>query len=105
MKLQPDDRPRSSLGIGSGSDDEVGPHQKFAWRFVEGITKLTGNMPRDCRKKTRRLTTARMSEATGLVGILTEPPMSDGSNDATQDFGRLSATEPSLLRNLGTFDG
>ncbi|RRT31951.1 hypothetical protein B296_00057457 [Ensete ventricosum] len=35
MKLQPDDGPRSSLGIGPGSDDAVGYRHKFARRSPE----------------------------------------------------------------------
>ncbi|RZS25923.1 hypothetical protein BHM03_00059200 [Ensete ventricosum] len=42
--------------------------EDYRGRFAEGIGKLAGNMPRDRRKKTRRLT-ARMSEAAGLAGI------------------------------------
>ncbi|RRT48855.1 hypothetical protein B296_00018542 [Ensete ventricosum] len=60
--------PRSSLDIGPGLDDTVGPRWEFAKRIVEGIRKLAGNMSGDHRKKTRRLA-ARMSEATGLVGV------------------------------------
>ncbi|RZS07189.1 hypothetical protein BHM03_00038004 [Ensete ventricosum] len=37
-------------------------------KFVEGIGKLIGNMPRDYRKKIGRLT-ARMPEAVELAGI------------------------------------
>ncbi|RZS06439.1 hypothetical protein BHM03_00037087 [Ensete ventricosum] len=69
MELQPDNEPKLSLGIGPGSDDAVGPRREFARRFTEGIRKLTGNTLGYCRKKTRRLT-ARMSEAVGLVGVL-----------------------------------
>ncbi|RRT33292.1 hypothetical protein B296_00050465 [Ensete ventricosum] len=69
MELQPDDGLRSSLGIGLGSDDVVGPHREFAKRFVEEIGKLAGNTSGDRRKKTRRLTT-RMLEAAGLAGGL-----------------------------------
>ncbi|RWV86439.1 hypothetical protein GW17_00051668 [Ensete ventricosum] len=68
MELQPGNEPRSSLGIGPGSDDAVGPRREFARRFAEGIRKLVGNTPRDRRKKTERLTT-RMSEAAGLAGV------------------------------------
>ncbi|RZR75179.1 hypothetical protein BHM03_00051288, partial [Ensete ventricosum] len=67
MKLQPDDRPRSSFGIGPGSDDVVRFRQEFARRFAERIRKLVGNMSGDRRKKTIGLT-ARMSEAAGLGG-------------------------------------
>ncbi|RWW71286.1 hypothetical protein BHE74_00020981 [Ensete ventricosum] len=38
------------LGIGLGSDDAVGSHQKFARRFVEGIGKLIGNAKGDYRR-------------------------------------------------------
>ncbi|RWW04681.1 hypothetical protein GW17_00032072 [Ensete ventricosum] len=54
MKLQPDDGPRYSLGIGPSSDDAVGSRRKFARRFVEGIRKLTGNVKGDHRKEDRR---------------------------------------------------
>ncbi|RZS24893.1 hypothetical protein BHM03_00058029 [Ensete ventricosum] len=46
------DGPRSSLGIGPGSDDAVEPRREFARRFAEGIGKLAGNIPGDRRKKT-----------------------------------------------------
>ncbi|RRT48597.1 hypothetical protein B296_00018568 [Ensete ventricosum] len=54
IKLQPDDRPRYSLGIGPNSDDAVGSRRKFTRRFTEGIQKLTGNTKEDCRKEDRR---------------------------------------------------
>ncbi|RZR89307.1 hypothetical protein BHM03_00016999 [Ensete ventricosum] len=69
MKLQSDDVPRSSLGIGPGSNDTVGPHWEFATRFTKVIGKLAGNTPGDRRKKVRKLTT-RMPEAAGLMGVL-----------------------------------
>ncbi|RRT31995.1 hypothetical protein B296_00057367 [Ensete ventricosum] len=47
IELQPDDGPRSSLGIGPGSDDAMGPRREFARRFVEEIEKLAGNTPGD----------------------------------------------------------
>ncbi|RRT68888.1 hypothetical protein B296_00032601 [Ensete ventricosum] len=47
-----DDGPRSSLGIGLGLDDTLGPHREFARRFTEGIRKLAGSTPGDHRKKT-----------------------------------------------------
>ncbi|RRT41312.1 hypothetical protein B296_00052802 [Ensete ventricosum] len=68
IELQPDDGPRSSLSIRSGSDDAVGSHREFARRFAEGFGKITGNMKGDHREKTRRLT-ARMSEATELPEV------------------------------------
>ncbi|RRT35175.1 hypothetical protein B296_00017316 [Ensete ventricosum] len=54
MKLQPDDGPRYSLGIGPSTDDAVGSHRKFARRFAEGIEKLTGNAKGDRQKEDRR---------------------------------------------------
>ncbi|RRT63753.1 hypothetical protein B296_00000661 [Ensete ventricosum] len=60
IELQPNDGPRSSLGIRPGLDIAVGPRWEFARRFAEGIEKLAG-------KKTRRLITG-MSEAVGLMG-------------------------------------
>ncbi|RWW75949.1 hypothetical protein BHE74_00015983 [Ensete ventricosum] len=47
MKLQPDNGPRSSLGIGLGLDNAVGPCREFAKRFAEGIGKLAGSTPGD----------------------------------------------------------
>ncbi|RRT74175.1 hypothetical protein B296_00032602 [Ensete ventricosum] len=68
MELQIDDRPRSSLGIGPGSNDAMGPHWEFPKRFAEWIEKLGGNMPGDRLKKTMGLT-ARMSKVAGLAGV------------------------------------
>ncbi|RRT31433.1 hypothetical protein B296_00055403 [Ensete ventricosum] len=67
MELQPDDAPRSSLGIGPGSDVAVGFRREFARRFVEGIGKLAENTPGDRQKKTIGLTT-RMLEVARLDG-------------------------------------
>ncbi|RWW40702.1 hypothetical protein BHE74_00053862 [Ensete ventricosum] len=47
----------------------MGPHREFARRFAEGIGKLTGNTPGDCRNKIVRLI-AKMLEAVGLTGGL-----------------------------------
>ncbi|RWV77823.1 hypothetical protein BHE74_00019565 [Ensete ventricosum] len=69
MKLQLDDGSRSSLGIGPGLDDLVGPRREFTMRFAEGIGKLTRNTPGDRRKKIERLT-VRIPKATGLAGGL-----------------------------------
>ncbi|RZS24537.1 hypothetical protein BHM03_00057616 [Ensete ventricosum] len=74
IELQQDYRPRSSLGIKLGSDDEVGPHREFARRFAKGNGKLVGNTLGDRQKKTIRLT-ARMSEAVGLSGTMVRPPV------------------------------
>ncbi|RWW25354.1 hypothetical protein GW17_00010312 [Ensete ventricosum] len=68
MKLQPDDGPRSSLGIRPGSDDVVGPCWEFARRFAEGIGKLAGNTSGDRQKKSERLA-VRMPEAVGLARV------------------------------------
>ncbi|RRT51726.1 hypothetical protein B296_00024468 [Ensete ventricosum] len=68
MELQPDNGPRSSLGIGPGSDDAVESRREFARRFTEEIGKLAGNMKGDHREKTEGLT-ARMSEAIGLAKV------------------------------------
>ncbi|RWW14896.1 hypothetical protein BHE74_00008887 [Ensete ventricosum] len=70
MELQPNDGPRSNLGIRLSSNDVVRPRREFPRRFVEGIGKLTGNMLRDYRKKTGRLAT-RILEAAGLAGHFT----------------------------------
>ncbi|RRT49707.1 hypothetical protein B296_00049183 [Ensete ventricosum] len=94
MELQPDDGPRSSLGIGPSSDYAVGPHRELTRRFVKGIGKLTRNTPRDHRKKTGRLT-ARILEVVGLAGISTgKPPVSSDWTTRTVERGRLLAVEP-----------
>ncbi|RZS07442.1 hypothetical protein BHM03_00038309 [Ensete ventricosum] len=49
--LQPDNGSRSSLGIGPGLDDAVGPHWEFARRFAKEIRKLARSTPGDHRKK------------------------------------------------------
>ncbi|RWV85372.1 hypothetical protein GW17_00052833, partial [Ensete ventricosum] len=51
MKLQPNDGPRYSLGIGPSSDDAVGSRRKFDRRFAEGIGKLAGNVKIDRREE------------------------------------------------------
>ncbi|RRT37180.1 hypothetical protein B296_00036826 [Ensete ventricosum] len=65
MELQPNNRPRSRLGIGPGSDDAIGFRREFTRRFTEGIGKLAGNTTGDHQEKTGRLV-ASMLEATGL---------------------------------------
>ncbi|RWV82571.1 hypothetical protein GW17_00055918 [Ensete ventricosum] len=70
--LAHDDGPRSSLGIGPGSDNALGLLQEFARRFAEGIRKLIGNTPGERREKIGRLT-ARMPEATRLAGWVNRP--------------------------------
>ncbi|RRT50011.1 hypothetical protein B296_00009880 [Ensete ventricosum] len=56
MRLVPrvtiDNGPRSSLGIGPGLEDAVGPCWEFARRFAKGIGKLAGSTLGDHRKKT-----------------------------------------------------
>ncbi|RRT45426.1 hypothetical protein B296_00041400 [Ensete ventricosum] len=80
MKLQTDDGPRYSLGIGSSSDDAVGSRRKFTRRFVEGIGKLAGNAKGDRReiigKKTRGLV-IRLSEVTEVYGNYGRRPTAD----------------------------
>ncbi|RRT72568.1 hypothetical protein B296_00002668 [Ensete ventricosum] len=51
-ELQPDNEPRSSLGIRPGLDDAVGPRREFFRRFAEGIGKLARSMSKNHRKKT-----------------------------------------------------
>ncbi|RWW03320.1 hypothetical protein GW17_00033530 [Ensete ventricosum] len=46
--------PRSSLGIGPSSDDEVVSHREFTRRFIEGIKNLAGNTKGDRREEDRR---------------------------------------------------
>ncbi|RZS15924.1 hypothetical protein BHM03_00047819 [Ensete ventricosum] len=60
MKLQPDNGPRQSLGIGPSSDDAVGSRQKFARRFAEGIGKLAGN-PKGDRREEDRMTCRKIA--------------------------------------------
>ncbi|RWW63388.1 hypothetical protein BHE74_00029437 [Ensete ventricosum] len=74
MELQPYDGPKSSLGIGPGSDDVVEHRRECARRFAEGIGKLTRNALGDRRKKTIGLA-ARTPEAAGLGG--SKPPVPD----------------------------
>ncbi|RWV95558.1 hypothetical protein GW17_00041807 [Ensete ventricosum] len=61
MKLQRDNGPISSLGIGPSLDNEVGPHREFARRFAEGIRKLararneiterrSDDLPQECQR-------------------------------------------------------
>ncbi|RWV84448.1 hypothetical protein GW17_00053838 [Ensete ventricosum] len=71
IELQPNDGPRSSLGIGLGSDNAVGSRREFARRFIEGIGKLVGNMKGDHWKKTGGLAT-RMSKATRLAEVVSK---------------------------------
>ncbi|RWW42459.1 hypothetical protein BHE74_00051991 [Ensete ventricosum] len=68
MELQPDNGPRSSLGIEPGSDDAVGSRREFARRFAQGIGKLIGNITGDHWKKTRGLA-ARLPKATRLAKV------------------------------------
>ncbi|RWV83292.1 hypothetical protein GW17_00055126, partial [Ensete ventricosum] len=51
VKLQPDDGPRYSLGIGPSLNDVVGYCRKFVRRFTEGIGKLAGNAKGDRREE------------------------------------------------------
>ncbi|RZS27726.1 hypothetical protein BHM03_00061249 [Ensete ventricosum] len=67
MKLQPDDGPRYSLGIGPSSDDAVGSRRKFARRFTEGIGKLVGNAKGDRREVDQRTCCQRLSEYAGWM--------------------------------------
>ncbi|RWW55579.1 hypothetical protein BHE74_00037775 [Ensete ventricosum] len=54
IKLQLDNGPRSSLGIGPSSNDEVGPRREFTRRFTEWIGKLIGNTKGGLREEDRR---------------------------------------------------
>ncbi|RWW63668.1 hypothetical protein BHE74_00029138, partial [Ensete ventricosum] len=63
-KLAGNDRPRSSLGIGLGSDDVVGSRRSLLGDSSKGSGSLLGTR----REITGRLA-ARMLEAVGLVGI------------------------------------
>ncbi|RRT42968.1 hypothetical protein B296_00043405 [Ensete ventricosum] len=101
IELQPDNGPRSSLGIGPGSDDAVGSRREFARKFVEGIGKLAGNMKGDHWEKTGGLA-ARMSEATGLCGT---PEGEDEGGQASSSLAistRWISTAELLQSNLAT---
>ncbi|RWW03384.1 hypothetical protein GW17_00033460 [Ensete ventricosum] len=50
MELQPDDGPRSSLGIVPGFGRCSGISLEFARRFAEWIEKLAGRSPEEDRK-------------------------------------------------------
>ncbi|RWW30558.1 hypothetical protein GW17_00004861 [Ensete ventricosum] len=88
MKLQPNNEPRSSLGIEPSSDDEVGSRQEFARRFTEGIGKLAGNTKRDCWEKDRRtyhknaggyrIMQEKVEGTTFPENPVGKPPVSDG---------------------------
>ncbi|RRT34101.1 hypothetical protein B296_00054889 [Ensete ventricosum] len=67
IELQPDDGPRSSLGIGPGSEDVVGSRRHSLGDSPKGSGSSLGTRTGDHRKKTERLAT-RLPEATGLVG-------------------------------------
>ncbi|RZR91913.1 hypothetical protein BHM03_00020093 [Ensete ventricosum] len=47
MELQPNDGPRSTLGIRPGSDNAVESCREFAMRFAEGIGNLARNTSGD----------------------------------------------------------
>ncbi|RRT71330.1 hypothetical protein B296_00001666 [Ensete ventricosum] len=82
---------------------ELGSSLGVRKEFVEGIRKLTGNMPRDRRRKIVRLTT-RMPEAARLAGEVFEigkvkgitflkilaivPSVSDGCPAVAQESGQ-----------------
>ncbi|RRT72187.1 hypothetical protein B296_00014394 [Ensete ventricosum] len=62
MKLQPDDGPRSSLGIGRGSDDVVGSNRSLLRDSSKGLgsslgtrRKITESRPEDSPQECRRL--------------------------------------------------
>ncbi|RRT76360.1 hypothetical protein B296_00007830 [Ensete ventricosum] len=95
IELQPDDGPRSSLGIGPGSDDAMEPRQEFARRFVEGIGKLAGNTLGDRWKKTIGLAT-RMFKATGLGGT-----QSVDQRVGQYQVARVEITRATAAENVG----
>ncbi|RWV93988.1 hypothetical protein GW17_00043514, partial [Ensete ventricosum] len=62
MKLQPDDGPRSSLGIGPGLDDAVGSHRRSLGDSPKGSRssmgtrrEIAGRRPQDSTQECRRL--------------------------------------------------
>ncbi|RWV86710.1 hypothetical protein GW17_00051362 [Ensete ventricosum] len=62
MKLKPDDGPRSSLGIGPGSDDAVGSRRsslgdspKGSGSSLETCQEIVGRRPEDSPQEYRRL--------------------------------------------------
>ncbi|RWV78286.1 hypothetical protein BHE74_00012940 [Ensete ventricosum] len=72
MKLQPDDGPRSSLGIGPGSDDAVGSRHKFARRFTEWIGKLVAGRSLEEDRKTyhKNVGSYRIGESYILIKLV-----------------------------------
>ncbi|RRT51446.1 hypothetical protein B296_00002718, partial [Ensete ventricosum] len=54
MKLQPNNGPKLSLGIGPSSDNEIGSRREFPRRLAEWIGKLVGNIKGDRREEDRR---------------------------------------------------
>ncbi|RRT34391.1 hypothetical protein B296_00038742 [Ensete ventricosum] len=97
MELQPDDGPRSSLGIGLGSDDVVGPR----WEFAEGIGKLARNMSGDHRKKTGRLT-ERISKAAKLAGVQAGIRKVEGTTFSEIPMGKPLVSNDWTARTLET---
>ncbi|RWW06554.1 hypothetical protein BHE74_00023936 [Ensete ventricosum] len=62
MKLQPDNGPRSSLGIGPGSDDAMGSHRSSLGDSPKGSgsslgthREIAGRRPEDSLQECRRL--------------------------------------------------
>ncbi|RRT64045.1 hypothetical protein B296_00037467 [Ensete ventricosum] len=88
MKLQPDDRPRLSLGIGPGSDDAMGSWQSSLGDSPKGSRSSLGT-----RREIAGRLVARILEATRLVGA-GKPPVSDGCTAVAQVFGRLTVANP-----------
>ncbi|RWV93605.1 hypothetical protein GW17_00043931 [Ensete ventricosum] len=87
MKLQLDDGPRYSLGIGPSSDDAVGSRQKFARRFAEEIGKLVRNTKGDRQKEDQRT----CHKITGCCRSMQEcrqvNHLDDGWTAHTTDYG------------------
>ncbi|RWW13666.1 hypothetical protein BHE74_00047971 [Ensete ventricosum] len=62
IKLQPDDGPRSSIGIGSSSDDAVGSHRRSLGDSLKGsgsslgtCQEIAGRRPKDSPQEYWRL--------------------------------------------------
>ncbi|RZS26315.1 hypothetical protein BHM03_00059639 [Ensete ventricosum] len=100
MELQPDNRPRSSLGIRSGSNDAMGPRREFARRFTEGIGKLAGNTLKNDQKTHRKNVRGYRigEEGTTFLEISTgKPPMSNGKTACILESRRLPAADDGKL--------
>ncbi|RRT43977.1 hypothetical protein B296_00045208 [Ensete ventricosum] len=105
MELQQDDGPRSSVGIGSGSDDAVrsrqsslGDSSKGSGNSLGTRREIAGRRPENSVQECRRLPDwreIRKVEGTTFVKILVgKPSVSSECTATTQAFGRLTHLGP-----------